>query len=132
MFDPNTRVLIVDDMNTMRIFITNICKELGFKNLTEAKDGTSAWKAITEATPPFGLVITDWNMPNKNGLELLKQIRGDKKFKSLPVIMVTAEAEQQQIKEALLSGVNNYVVKPFTADILKERLKAVHQKLNPG
>ncbi len=129
MFDPKTRILIVDDMMTMRKLVGKVCKELGFTDLTEASDGAKAWEAISSASPPFGLVISDWNMPGTSGLDLLKRVRGDSKYGQLPFVMVTAEAEQHQIVEAVKVGVSNYLVKPFTAEALKEKLEAVHKKL---
>lgn len=129
MFDPNTRVLIVDDMLTMRKIVVKIAKDLGFSDITEAADGIQAWDAIQKASPPFGLVISDWNMPNCTGLDLLKRVRATSPFQKLPFIMVTAEAEQHQVIEALKAGVSNYVVKPFTADSLKEKVEAVHKKM---
>lgn len=128
MFDIKTRVLIVDDMLTMRKLVGKVCKEIGFTDLTEATDGALAWKAINETQPPFGLVISDWNMPNTTGLDLLKRVRADTRFTKLPFIMVTAEAEQHQIVEAVKSGVSNYVIKPFTAGTLREKLEAAHKK----
>ena len=128
MFDPKTKILIVDDMLTMRKLVVKICKELGFSDLTEATDGAKAWEAISSAEPPFGLVISDWNMPNTTGLDLLKRVRADQRFKKLPFVMVTAEAEQHQILEAVKSGVSNYVIKPFTAETLKEKLELAHKK----
>ena len=128
MFDPKTRILVVDDMLTMRKLVSKVCKELGFSDITEATDGALAWQAISTASPPFGLVISDWNMPNCTGLELLKRVRGDAKFAKLPFVLVTAEAEQHQIIEAVKAGVSNYVVKPFTADGLKQKLEQVHAK----
>lgn len=129
MFDLKTRVLIVDDMMTMRKLVGKVCKEIGFTDLTEASDGAMAWESINKASPPFGLVISDWNMPNCTGLDLLKRVRGDSRFSKLPFVMVTAEAEQHQLVEALKAGVSNYVIKPFTADSLKEKLEAVHKKI---
>lgn len=129
MFDLKTKVLVVDDMLTMRKIIIKVCKELGFTDIVEAPDGAQAWKVISESPAPIQLVISDWNMPNLSGLELLKKVRADGKLKALPFIMVTAEAEQHQIVEAIKAGVNSYVVKPFTADTLKTKLEAVHQKL---
>ena len=130
MFDPKTRILVVDDMMTMRKLVSKVCKDLGFSDLTEAADGILAWEAITNASPAFGLVISDWNMPNCSGLDLLKRVRADSRFAKLPFVMVTAEAEQHQIIEAVKSGVSNYVIKPFTGDILKEKLEAVHKKIS--
>jgi two-component system chemotaxis response regulator CheY len=129
MFSPDTHVLVVDDMMTMRKLVTKTCKELGFTKITDAADGALAWAAIQQADPPIGLIISDWNMPNTSGLDLLKRVRADSRFGKIPFIMVTAEAEQHQIMEAVKSGVSNYVIKPFTADVLKEKLEAVHKKI---
>jgi two-component system chemotaxis response regulator CheY len=130
MFSPDTHVLVVDDMMTMRKLVTKTCKELGFTKITDAADGALAWAAIQQADPPIGLIISDWNMPNTSGLDLLKRVRADSRFGKIPFIMVTAEAEQHQIMEAVKSGVSNYVIKPFTADVLKEKLEAVHKKIS--
>lgn len=129
MFDPKTRLLIVDDMMTMRKLVSKICKELGFTDLQEAKDGAEAWNIVQTTNPPIGLIVSDWNMPNMSGLELLKRVRSDAKFAKTPMVLVTAEAEQHQIVEAVKAGVDNYVVKPFTSDILKAKLEAVHKKI---
>lgn len=129
MFDPKTRVLVVDDMLTMRKLVGKVLKELGFTDITEANDGADGWKKISDSSPLIGLVISDWNMPNSTGLDLLKRVRGDTRFTKLPFLMVTAEAEQHQIVEAIKSGVSNYVVKPFTAQALKDKLEAVHKKM---
>lgn len=130
MFDLKTKVLIVDDMMTMRKLVTKICKEIGFTDLAEAADGAKAWEAISNASPSFGLVISDWNMPNTSGLDLLKRVRADKRFANLPFVMVTAEAEKHQIVGAVQAGVSNYVIKPFTADSLREKLEAAHKKFS--
>lgn len=130
MFSPDTHVLVVDDMMTMRKLVTKTCKELGFTKITDAADGALAWAAIQQADPPIGLIISDWNMPNTSGLDLLKRVRADSRFGKIPFIMVTAEAEQHQIMEAVKSGVSNYVIKPFTAEVLKEKLEAVHKKIS--
>src|SRR6478736_2362286 len=101
MFDVKTRVLVVDDMLTMRKLVSKVCKDIGFTDITEAADGAKAWEAIKSANPPIGLVISDWNMPNCTGLDLLKRVRGDSRLKRLPFILVTAESEKAQIVEAL-------------------------------
>ncbi len=132
MFDPKTKILIVDDMLTMRKLVTKVCKEIGFSDITEASDGAKAWEAISAASPPFGLIISDWNMPNTTGLDLLKRVRADTRYGKLPFVLVTAEAEQHQIVEALKAGVSSYVIKPFTSEGLKEKLAAVHKKLAGG
>lgn len=129
MFDLKTRILIVDDMMTMRKLVAKACKDIGFTDITDAADGALAWTAVCEAKPPIGLIISDWNMPNSTGLDLLKRVRSDSRFSQTPFIMVTAEAEAHQITEALKSGVSNYIVKPFTPATLKEKLELVHKKL---
>jgi two-component system chemotaxis response regulator CheY len=132
MFDLKTRILIVDDMMTMRKLVIKSCKDLGFSDFTEAADGKLAWEAITHANPPIGLIISDWNMPNCSGVDLLKSVRADSRTKHIPFIMVTAESEKAQVIEAVQAGVTNYVVKPFTTDHLKEKLEAAHKKMAGG
>ena len=132
MFDLKTRILVVDDMMTMRKLVVKICKEIGFTDITEAADGTLGWAAISSAKSPIGLVISDWNMPNSSGLDLLKRVRADSKLIKLPFVMVTAEAEQHQIVEAVKAGVTSYVIKPFSAAGLKEKLEQVHKSLSPA
>lgn len=129
MFDLKTRILVVDDMMTMRKLVGKACKEIGFTDISEANDGAAAWTSINEANPPYGLVISDWNMPNSSGMDLLKRIRGDSRFGKMPFILVTAEAEQHQIMEAVKAGVSQYVVKPFTSDSLREKIEMVHMKI---
>lgn len=128
MFDPKTRVLVVDDMSTMRKIVMKILRELGFTDITEAADGIQAWEAVTKAEVPFGLIVSDWNMPNCTGLDFLKRVRGDQKFKKTPFVLVTAEAESQQVAEALKAGVDQYVVKPFNKEALQSKLESVHKK----
>lgn len=126
MFDPKTRVLIVDDMLTMRKIVGKICKELGFTSITEACDGNEAWKQVEAGN--IDLIISDWNMPNCTGLDFLKRVRADSRFKKTPFLLVTAEAEQHQVAEAVKSGVDQYVVKPFSKDQLQAKLESVHKK----
>jgi two-component system chemotaxis response regulator CheY len=128
MFDPRTRILIVDDMLTMRKLVGKACKELGFTDMIEASDGALAWEALQSASPPIGLVISDWNMPNCTGIDLLKRVRGDARFKTLPFMLVTAEAEMHQVMEAVKAGVSEYVIKPFTKDSMGQKLEAAHKK----
>ena len=130
MFDLNTRVLIVDDMMTMRKLVSKACNAIGFQDLTEASDGTQAWEKVTNAKPSFGLIISDWNMPNSTGLDLLKRVRSDSRFAKTPFILVTAESEQSQILEAVKAGVSQYVVKPFSPDSLREKIELVHKKIS--
>lgn len=121
------KVLIVDDFSTMRRIIKNLLRDLGFTNTFEADDGNTALPMLKEGG--FEFVVTDWNMPIMQGIDLLKEIRKDPKLKHLPVLMVTAEAKREQIIEAAQAGVNGYIVKPFTAGTLKEKLDKVFQRL---
>ena len=125
--DKNIKILIVDDFSTMRRIVKNLLNDLGFFNTTEADDGNSALVELRKG--PFDLVITDWNMPGMPGIELLKQIRADDALKKIPVLMVTAEAKRDQIIEAAQAGVNGYVVKPFTAQVLKEKIEKIFERV---
>ncbi len=127
MYDKNMKILVVDDFSTMRRIVKNILKQLGFEKIEEAEDGEQAFNKLK--TGGFDFLVTDWNMPNVSGLELLKKVRGDAKLKSMPVLMVTAEAEKEQVVEAVKAGVNNYVIKPFTAEVLKEKIDKIFEKL---
>ncbi len=127
MFPNSTKVLVVDDMMTMRKLVRKCLTDLGFTSVEEAADGQLAWAKLNE-TPDFGLIVSDWNMPNCTGLELLKKVRADSKLKALPFVLLTAEGEAQQVKEAVGAGVDGYILKPFTAENLKEKLEAVHAK----
>lgn len=126
MSDFNMKILIVDDMSTMRRIIKNSLKQIGYTNMEEAEDGNGALAKLREGG--FEFVVSDWNMPNMTGLELLKAIRQDPALKSLPVLMVTAEAQKENILEAIQSGVSNYIVKPFTAETLKEKIDKIFEK----
>lgn len=132
MFDLKTRVLIVDDMLTMRKIVAKIVREIGFQNIAEAPDGVLAWEAITKSETPFGLIISDWNMPNMSGLDLLKKVRAEERIKKTPFLLVTAEAEMKQVAEAVKAGVDQYVVKPFSKDSLVAKLESVHKKYSAG
>ena len=121
------KVLIVDDFSTMRRIIKNLLRDLGFTNTFEADDGNTALPMLKEGS--FDFVVTDWNMPIMQGIDLLKEIRKDPNLKHLPVLMVTAEAKREQIIEAAQAGVNGYIVKPFTAGTLKEKLDKVFERL---
>ncbi len=132
MLKIEAKILIVDDMMTMRKLVIKCCKEIGFTDFIEAADGALAWEALNNANPPVGLIISDWNMPNSSGLDLLKRIRSDSRLKHLPFLLVTAEAEKPQIIEAVKAGVTNYVVKPFTPDVLKTKLEEAHKKVTEG
>jgi two-component system, chemotaxis family, chemotaxis protein CheY len=125
--DKNMKILVVDDFSTMRRIVKNQLRELGFSNITEADDGRSALQVLKSSSIDF--VVTDWNMPDVTGLELLKAIRADADLKAIPVLMVTAEAKREQIVEAAQEGVNGYVVKPFAAETLKDKIQKVFDRL---
>jgi two-component system chemotaxis response regulator CheY len=118
------KILVVDDSSTMRRIIVNTLSRLGYKDVVQGADGQEAWDAL-QANPDVGVVITDWNMPNMNGLELVKKIRAQDKYKTMPIIMVTTEGGKKEVIIALKAGVNNYIVKPFTPQVLKEKLEGV-------
>ena len=122
------KILIVDDFSTMRRIIKNLLRELGFNNTSEADDGSTALPMLKSGD--FDFLITDWNMPNMEGIALLKAVRADPLLKSLPVLMVTAEAKRDQIVEAAQAGVNGYIVKPFTAETLKEKIDKIFERLD--
>jgi len=128
--DMNMKVLVVDDFSTMRRIVVNLLKELGFSNIDEADDGKSALPMLKNGS--FDFLVTDWNMPGMQGIDLLCEIRKDEKLKSLPVLMVTAEAKKEQIVLAAKEGVNGYIVKPFTADILKEKIGKIFDRISGG
>lgn len=125
--NKNIRILIVDDFSTMRRIVKNLLADLGFNNTVEAEDGNSALAVLRQDA--VELVITDWNMPGMTGIELLRAIRADAKFRTLPVLMVTAEAKREQIIEAAQTGVNGYIIKPFTAQTLEEKLGKIFERL---
>jgi two-component system chemotaxis response regulator CheY len=121
--DTSIKILIVDDFATMRRILKNILKQLGFKNLVEADDGTTAWEVMEGQS--IDLIISDWNMPKMTGLELLKKVRANDTYKKTPFLMVTAEAQKQNVIEAVQAGVSNYVVKPFTAEAISDKLEKI-------
>ncbi len=116
-------VLVVDDFATMRRIIKNVLKQIGFTKISEADDGKSALKVLKDGT--FDLVLCDWNMPEMPGIDLLRKVRSDDQLKDLPFVMVTAETQKDNIIEAVKEGVSNYIVKPFTAEIVEEKLAKV-------
>lgn len=123
MIDRNMRILIVDDFASMRKIIKNILTQLGFTNFVEADDGATAFPIIKEGD--INLVISDWNMPEMPGIELLKAVREDEQVKDMPFLMVTAEGKQDNVLEAVKAGVSQYVVKPFTPEVLEEKIKKI-------
>ncbi|GAA6185654.1 MULTISPECIES: chemotaxis response regulator CheY [Alteromonadaceae] len=125
--DKNMKILVVDDFSTMRRIIKNLLKDLGYTSVQEADDGSTALPMLQQGD--FDFVVTDWNMPGMQGIDLLRAIRADDSLKHLPVLMVTAEAKKEQIVAAAQAGVNGYVVKPFTAATLKEKLDKIFERL---
>jgi two-component system chemotaxis response regulator CheY len=125
--DKNMKILVVDDFSTMRRIIRNLLKELGFNNTHEADDGQTALPMLQSGN--FDFLVTDWNMPGMTGINLLKAVRADPKLTNLPVLMVTAESKRDQIIEAAQAGVNGYVVKPFTAATLEEKINKIFERV---
>lgn len=122
------KILIVDDFSTMRRIIKNLLRDLGFTNTAEADDGATALPMLQSGS--FDFLVTDWNMPIMSGLDLLREVRADERLKHLPVLMVTAEAKRDQIIAAAQAGVNGYVVKPFTAQALKDKIEKIFERVN--
>lgn len=122
-YDPNMRVLVVDDFSTMRRIVKNILRQLGFTNVVEADDGTTAWEVLNKDRIDF--IISDWNMPQMTGIDLLRKVRASEQFGHLPFLMVTAEAQQENIIEAAQAKVSNYIVKPFTAETMKQKIEKI-------
>jgi two-component system chemotaxis response regulator CheY len=121
------KILIVDDFSTMRRIVKNLLRDLGFTNTHEADDGLTALPMLQGGN--FDFLVTDWNMPGMQGIDLLKAVRADPKLSKLPVLMVTAESKREQIVEAAQAGVNGYIVKPFTAQTLKEKIERIFERI---
>ncbi len=124
------KILIVDDFSTMRRIIKNLLRDLGFSNTQEADDGLTALPILKAGG--FDFLVTDWNMPGMQGIDLLKAVRADAELAGLPVLMVTAEQKREQIIEAAQAGVNGYIVKPFTAQTLKEKIDKIFERVDGG
>jgi two-component system chemotaxis response regulator CheY len=121
--NPNMRILVVDDFSTMRRIIKNILRQLGYDNVVEADDGTTAWEVLNKDNIDF--IISDWNMPQMTGIELLRKVRASEEYSDVPFLMVTAEAQQENIIEAVQAKVNNYIVKPFTPETLGQKIDKI-------
>ncbi len=128
MNEKNIKVLIVDDFATMRKVIRNLLKQVGYEDIVEAEDGVMALKALK--SQKIDVIVSDWNMPNMTGFELLKAVRADPDLAKTPFLMVTAEALQDNVVAAVKAGVNNYIVKPFTAEVLNEKIKKIMDSIN--
>jgi two-component system, chemotaxis family, chemotaxis protein CheY len=127
MSDKNIKILVVDDFATMRKVVRNLLKQVGYDDIVEAEDGVMALKALK--SQKIDVVVSDWNMPNMSGLELLKAVRADAELAKTPFLMVTAEALQDNVVAAVKAGVNNYIVKPFTAEVLSEKIKKIMESI---
>jgi len=125
---PDMKILVVDDFPTMRRIVKTLMRQNGYSNFIEAEDGAQAYETL-KSVGDIEFIVSDWNMPNMTGIEFLKAVRADPKFKHLPFLMVTAEAEKENIIEAVKSGVSNYVVKPFTGQTLAEKLAKIYANL---
>ena len=125
--DKNMKILLIDDFATMRKVIKNLLKQTGYNNISEAEDGLEALKTLKSEKVDF--IISDWNMPNMTGFELLKAVRAESAIKGLPFLMVTAEGLQENVVAAVKAGVSNYIVKPFTADVLNEKIEKIIAKM---
>ncbi|MBW2147224.1 MAG: response regulator [Deltaproteobacteria bacterium] len=121
MLNTNMKILVVDDFSTMRKIVKGILKKLDFTNIEEADDGAAALQKLN--ADKFDLIVSDWNMPNMSGLELLKAIRSSQELKEIPFLMVTAEAKKDNIIEAVKAGASNYIVKPFTEEVIQKKLE---------
>lgn len=128
--DLNMKILVVDDFSTMRRIVKNLLKQLGYVNIDEAEDGAQAYEKVKNGD--YGFVVSDWNMPNMDGLDLVKSVRANPAIKDLPILMVTAEAEKDKVIAAIQAGVSNYIVKPFTGDTLKEKMDKIIEKIDAG
>jgi two-component system chemotaxis response regulator CheY len=120
------RILVVDDFSTMRRIIKNILKQLGFTNVVDADDGSTAWEILNKDKIDF--IISDWNMPKMSGIELLRKVRSSEEFADIPFLMVTAEGQQENVIEAVQAGVSNYIVKPFTPETFEQKIKKIFEK----
>ncbi len=125
-YDKNMNVLVVDDFSTMRRIVKNILRQIGFTNIVEADDGTTAWDTLNKSKIDF--IVSDWNMPQMTGIELLRKVRSSEEFADIPFLMVTAEAQQENIIEAVQAKVSNYIVKPFTAETLGQKIDKIFNK----
>ncbi|MBA3614016.1 MAG: chemotaxis response regulator CheY [Nitrospirales bacterium] len=130
MIDTGMKVLVVDDMSTMRRIVKNVLRQIGFSDIMEAENGQDALTKLKAGG--FGLVVSDWNMPVMQGIELLRAVRADAELKTLPFLMVTAEAQKENLIEAVQAGVSNYVVKPFTAEVLQGKLEKIFANVQPA
>ena len=122
-YDPNMRILVVDDFSTMRRIVRNILRQLDLNNVVEADDGTTAWDILNRDKIDF--IVSDWNMPNMTGIELLRKVRASEQMADIPFVMVTTQTHQKNFNKAVQAKVSNYIVKPFTADTMKQKIDKI-------
>lgn len=127
MINRDIKILVVDDFSTMRRIVKNLLKELGFNDFDEADDGATAWPMIQ--TGKYDFIVSDWNMPKMTGIDLLRRVRADQQLKDTPFLLITAEAKRSQILEAAQAGVDGYIVKPFTATTLNEKIEKIFERV---
>lgn len=135
MFPLDTRILVIDDMPSIRDLVKNQLKAMGYKNIQEASDGEEALRLLIQQNTPnnnIQLVISDWNMPHMKGIDLLKHVRASSEWANLPFVLLTSEAERDQVTEAVLAGASQYIVKPFSAKVFEDKLKTAYQKHSKG
>jgi two-component system, chemotaxis family, chemotaxis protein CheY len=125
--DKKMPILVVDDFSTMRRIVKNSLRQLGFENLTEAEDGQIAYSKLQNSE--FKFIVSDWNMPNMMGIDLLRAVRGNEKLKNIPFMMVTAESQKENVIEAAKAGVSNYIIKPFTVDTFEQKMSQIFERL---
>ncbi len=118
------KFVVVDDSSTMRRIIVNTLKSMGHTDVVQGEDGVEGWRAIN-SNPDVDVILTDWNMPNMNGMRLVQKIRADARFEKIPIVMITTEGGKKEVISAMKAGVNNYIVKPFTPDVLRKKLESV-------
>ncbi len=131
MFDTKMQVLVVDDMMTVRMVMTQALSELGYTNIVQAHNGKAAWDAITAQNSQVAFIVSDWNMPQLSGVELVRLLRADRRYSKIPFLLATTESESAKVVEAVKAGVDDYVVKPFTSAILKEKFENIYKKKGP-
>jgi two-component system chemotaxis response regulator CheY len=132
MFDLKTNVLVVDDMATVRLVVTECLTALGFTSIIQATNGQMAWDLLNSTDAGVGLILSDWNMPKLTGVDFARLVRADKRHNRIPFILITTESESSKVIEAVKAGIDNYIVKPFTLEVFRDKLEAVYVKRNKG
>ena len=128
MLDTNQRVLVVDDMATVRLVVNQCLSELGYKDIIEATNGQTGWDMLTTSSPPVSLILSDWNMPKLTGIDFVKLVRADRRYAKIPFVLITTEVESKKVVEAIKAGVDDYVVKPFTLETIASKIESAYRK----